>query len=68
MISEDSYSLTMSLLNTTFNVHNASYGVEIDNGFVRYKDENVAIPGITQGNWIINTLPGKQYILTINND
>ena len=50
----------IKLLNTTFNVPNATYYVKIDDGFVRYKEELTTVPGIAQEKWIINTLPGNK--------
>ncbi|GES93450.1 hypothetical protein GLOIN_2v1871822 [Rhizophagus clarus] len=57
VISDDFYSLTINILNVTFNIPNASYYVEIDDNFVKYKYEygDLVIPGIKPGNWIIKT-------------
>ncbi len=54
-ISKDSYSLTIQLLNTTFNIPNAKYYVVIDDKFLRYKNESEPIPGIRPRKWVIRT-------------
>ncbi len=54
------YLFTINLHNITFNVPNATYYVEIDDKFLRYKDENEMVPGIKLGNWIIKTTEGEQ--------
>ncbi|RIA80457.1 hypothetical protein C1645_838654 [Glomus cerebriforme] len=66
VISEDSYSLVINLLNVTFNIPDSSYYVEIGDNFVKYKNnyEGLIIPGIKPGNWIIKT---TEYSKT-NND
>ena len=58
-ISEDEYSLTIKLDDVTFNVPNATYYVEINDNFLRYKDQDVMIPGVKLGNWIIQMTEGK---------
>ncbi len=55
VISNDGYSLTIKLPNATFNIPNAIYYVEIDDGFLRYKNENKTIPGIKSDKWMIKT-------------
>jgi hypothetical protein len=54
-ISDDGYSLTIELLENTFNTPNANYSVEIDDNFLRYRNESETIPGIKRGSWIIKT-------------
>ena len=68
MISEDSYSLTINLLSITFNIPDASYYVEINDNFVKYKYDGpkTIIPGIKPGNWIIKTLPSKCITTELN--
>lgn len=63
VISDDYYSLTINLFDITFNVPNATYYVEIDNNFIKYKDnlQNVAIPGIKPDKWIIKTRGGMKF-------
>ncbi|CAG8683313.1 3250_t:CDS:10, partial [Funneliformis mosseae] len=55
VIGDDDDSLTIVLLDITFNVPNATYYVEIDDDFLKYKDESEMITGIKLGNWIIKT-------------
>jgi hypothetical protein len=62
-ISNDYYSLTIKLLDITFNVPNAIYYVEIDDDFLKYKTEfeyNNTIPGIKSDKWIIKTKGGMK--------
>jgi len=54
-ISNNGYSLTIKVLDTTFNMPNAHYSVEIDDNYLRYQNESEQIPGITKGNWMIKT-------------
>jgi len=58
VISDDDHSLTINLLDITFNVPNMIYYVEIDDKFLKYKDESIIIPGIKLGNWMIKTTEG----------
>ena len=53
------YSLTINLHNVAFNIPSATYYVEIDDDFLKYKDENEMVPGIKPGKWIIRTTEGK---------
>ncbi|CAG8463105.1 11906_t:CDS:2 [Funneliformis caledonium] len=55
VIGDNDDSLTIVLLDITFNVPNATYYVEIDDDFLKYKDESEMITGIKLGNWIIKT-------------
>ncbi|GBB98117.1 hypothetical protein RclHR1_03140016 [Rhizophagus clarus] len=61
MMSKDNNSLTINLLNNTFNMPNASYYVEIDDNFFGYKYELITMPGIKLKNWIIKTSPENPY-------
>ncbi|PKC73479.1 hypothetical protein RhiirA1_451113 [Rhizophagus irregularis] len=56
IISDNSLSLTADIPEFTFNMPNAIYYVEIDDGFVKYKHDNITIPGIKEKNWNITTL------------
>ncbi|GBB91078.1 hypothetical protein RclHR1_01820007 [Rhizophagus clarus] len=61
-ISEDMYSLTINLLsNTTFNIPDAAYYVEIDDNFVEDKYEIETVPGIKPRNWNIYTSSDYKY-------
>ncbi|PKC57614.1 hypothetical protein RhiirA1_472224 [Rhizophagus irregularis] len=48
-IGNNGYSLTINLLDITFNTPNADYSVEIDDKFLRYQNESETIPGIRKG-------------------
>src|SRR6266498_341737 len=52
------YSLTIKLLDTTFNLPNTTYSVEIEENFLRFKSEDTPIPGIELGRWMIKTTKG----------
>ncbi|CAB4410846.1 unnamed protein product [Rhizophagus irregularis] len=56
IISDNSLSLTADIPEFTFNMPNANYYVEIDDGFVKYKYDDITIPGIKVKNWNITTL------------
>ncbi|CAB5165759.1 unnamed protein product [Rhizophagus irregularis] len=56
-IGDNGYSLTINLLDITFNTPNADYSVEIDDKFLRYQNESETIPGIRKGSWMIKTGP-----------
>ncbi|CAB4481934.1 unnamed protein product [Rhizophagus irregularis] len=56
-IGNNGYSLTINLLDITFNTPNADYSVEIDDKFLRYQNESETIPGIRKGSWMIKTGP-----------
>ncbi|CAI2167912.1 20587_t:CDS:2 [Funneliformis geosporum] len=55
VIGDDENSLTINLLNITFNVPNATYFVEIDDAFLKYKGTDEMISGIKLGTWVIKT-------------
>ena len=60
---DDNYTLTIKIDNSTFNLPNASYSVEIGDNFLRYKSENKMVPGVKLGKWMINTSKGKVFKL-----
>src|SRR5687768_2101789 len=45
----NNYSLRIKLLDTTFNLPNATYSVEIDDEFLNYQNENIPVPGMKLG-------------------
>jgi len=59
VISKDGYLLTIHLHDVTFNVPNATYYVEIDDNFLKYKGNDEMISGIKPEKWIIKTTEGK---------
>src|SRR4051794_36668683 len=68
-IINNDYSLTIKLLDNTFNTPNANYSIEIDDNFLRYRNESETIPGIKRGSWMIKTGIFKLFkLLTVNID
>jgi len=57
----NNYTLTIKLPISPFNLPNTSYSIEIDDDFLRYKREDLPVPGIELGKWIINTSKGTVY-------
>jgi len=55
-LSDDGYSIRMVIKDTTFNIPEMIYHVEIDDNFTEFKVVNQFLPGIKKGNWPIRTL------------
>ncbi len=56
VLSEDRYSIYMIIKETTLNIPEVTYYVEIDDNFSEYRTINQFLPGIKKGNWPIHTL------------
>ena len=56
--SEDGYSIHMIVKETTFNIPEMTYYVEIDDNFTKFITIEQFLPGIKKGNWPIHTLSG----------
>ena len=47
----------MTIKETTFNIPEMTYYVEIDDGFAEFRAIKQLLPGIKKGKWRIHTLP-----------
>ena len=47
----------MTIKETTFNIPEMTYYVEIDDGFAEFRGNKQLLPGIKKRKWLIQTLP-----------
>ena len=60
VISNNNYTLTIKLLSIIFNLPNTTYSVEINDEFLKYKNDNMPVPDIILGKCMINTSIGMK--------
>ncbi|CAI2162801.1 3592_t:CDS:2 [Funneliformis geosporum] len=54
--SKDEYSISLTVMETTFNIPEMTYHIEIDDDFAEFRMINQDIPGIKKESWPIHTL------------